>query len=176
LDLRFFRKKDGGIVQLIDKKKMEKWPVELPLIFVEYIRTSKLDDYDDSKVKKEVEDYLDEVVEDVAVPMLIEVLEGENSDEIIDALTRIKDIAKDNLDMARPVKPYLEDLSNSKNKDISKLANDILDLFKKEQRRKELAEKRKVMKKKEEQFLAGKISAEEYAKARKDYLTFRDSR
>jgi len=174
--LRLFKKKDGGIVQLIDKKKMEKWPVELPLIFVEYIRSSKLDDYDDSKVKKEVEDYLDEVVEDVAVPMLIKVLEGENSEEIIDALTRIKDIAKDNLDMARPVKPYLEDLSNSKNKEISNLANDILDLFKKEQRRKELAKKRKIMKKKEEQFLAGKISAEEYAKTRKDYLTFRDNR
>jgi RNA polymerase-interacting CarD/CdnL/TRCF family regulator len=174
--MKLFRKKDGGIVQLIDKEKMEKWTVELPLIFVEYIRSSKLDSYNDSKVKKEVENYLDEVLEDVAVPRLIRVLEGENNEEIIDALKRIKDIAKDNLDMTRPVKPYLEDLSNNKDKEISKLANDILDLFKKEERRKELAEKRKVMKNKEEKFLAGEISAEEYAKARKDYLTFRDNR
>jgi hypothetical protein len=36
--MRIFHKKDGGIVQLIDKDEIKEWPVELPLIFIEYIR------------------------------------------------------------------------------------------------------------------------------------------
>ena len=110
--MRIFHKKDGGIVQLIDKKKMQEWPVELPLIFIEYIRSKQLDTYEDAKVKKEVSAYLDEVLKDVAIPRLISVLEGDDQEEIILALTRIK-------------------------------------------------------------FLAGKLSGEEYAKFRKEYLTLK---
>lgn len=174
MDLRIFHKKDGGIVQLIDKAKMQEWPIEMPLIFVEYIRSEKLESYED--VKKDVSQYLDEIMTDVAIPRLIEVLQGENNEEILAALERIENIAKNNLDMARPVRSYLEDLASNKNKDVKKLATNILDLFKKEERRKELANKRKLMKKKEDEFLAGKIDAEEYAKARKDYLEFRKNR
>lgn len=174
--MRLFKKKDGGIVQLIDKKKMEKWAVELPLIFIEYIRSSKLESYDDDKVKKDVEEYLDEILKDVAIPRLTKVLEGKKKEEIIDALQRIKDIAKENLDMTKPIKSYLEDLSKNKNKEISKLADDILDLFRKEERRKELAKKRKKMNKIEQKFIDGKVSAEEYAQVRKEYILFRDNK
>jgi hypothetical protein len=172
--MRIFRKKDGGIVQLIGKKKMESWPIELPLIFIEYIREKKLESYGD--VKKDVEEYLDEILEDVAIPRLIEVLEGEDTEEIIAALNRIKEIADENLDMTRPIKPYLEDLENNKNKEIQKISKDILKLFAKEERRKELNKRRKVMQDKEEKFMNGEISAEEYAQARKDYIAFRDNR
>ncbi len=174
--MRLFRKKDGSIVQLIDKNKMMDWPVELPLIFIEYIRNNKLESYNDTKVEKEISKYLDEVLEEVAIPRLIEVLEGENKEEIIEALKRIEKIANDNLDMTRPIKPYLEDLMNNKNKEIKELADNILDLFRKEERRKELNKRRKIMKEKEDLFLEGKITAEEYAKVRKEYLTFRDNR
>ncbi|HEY0087479.1 MAG TPA: hypothetical protein VGB37_01475, partial [Candidatus Lokiarchaeia archaeon] len=64
MDIRIFKKKDGTIVQLIDKEKMQDWPIELPLIFVEYIRSKLLDSYGD--VKKEVENYLNEITKDVA--------------------------------------------------------------------------------------------------------------
>jgi hypothetical protein len=174
--VRIFHKKDGSIVQLIDKNKMIEWPVELPLIFIEYIRNNKLESYNDKKVEKEISEYLDEILEEVAVPRLIEVLEGEDNEEIIDALKRIEKIANENLDMTRPIKPYLEDLMNKKNNEIKNLADNILGLFRKEERRKELNKKRKVMKEKEDLFLEGKISAEEYAEARKEYLTFRDNR
>jgi Fe-S cluster assembly scaffold protein SufB len=150
--------------------------VELPLIFIEYIRNNKLESYNDKKVEKEISEYLDEILEEVAVPRLIEVLEGEDNEEIIDALKRIEKIANENLDMTRPIKPYLEDLMNKKNNEIKNLADNILGLFRKEERRKELNKKRKVMKEKEDLFLEGKISAEEYAEARKEYLTFRDNR
>ncbi|GAH01979.1 unnamed protein product, partial [marine sediment metagenome] len=66
--MRIFHKKDGGIVQLISKEKMKEWPIELPLIFIEYVRTNQLNTYNDSKLKKDIEQYLDEVVRDVAIP------------------------------------------------------------------------------------------------------------
>jgi signal transduction histidine kinase len=174
--MKVFHKKNGAIVQLIGKKKMMEWPVELPLIFIEYIRNSKLETYNDKKVEKEISNYLDEVLEEVAIPRLIEVLEGDDNEEIIDALKRIEKIANDNLDMTRPIKPYLEDLMNNKNKEIKELADNILELFRKEARRKELNKRRKVMKEKEDLFLEGKINGEEYAKARRKYLNFRDNR
>jgi len=72
--MKIFNKKDDGIVQLIDKEKMKEWPIELPLIFIEYIRNNQLKTYEGSKLKKEIEQYLDEVLKDVALPGLIKVL------------------------------------------------------------------------------------------------------
>lgn len=155
---------------------MSEWSIELPLIFIEYIRNNKLDTYEDDKVTKAVEEYLDEIMEDVAIPRLIEVLEGEETEEIINALERIDNIANDNLDMARPIRPYLEKLLKRDNKEIINLVDDILELFKREERRKKLNEKRRIMREKEGLFMEGKISAEEYAKARKEYIQFRDKK
>ncbi len=171
--MRIFHKKDGGIVQLIDKKKMQEWPVELPLIFIEYIRSKQLDTYEDAKVKKEVSAYLDEVLKDVAIPRLISVLEGDDQEEIILALTRIKEISNKNIEMAKPIQKYLPNLLKKKNKQIAKLAQDISNNFAKVERKKKLAQKRKIMQQKEQQFLAGKLSGEEYAKFRKEYLTLK---
>lgn len=153
---------------------MQEWPVELPLVFIEYIRDKQLGTYRDSKVEKEISTYLDEILKDVAIPRLISVLEGEDQEEIILALNRIEELSKKNAEMARPIKPYLDNLLKNKNKNITKLAQSISDNFQKADRRKELAKKRKIMREKETQFLAGKISGEEYAKARREYLTLKE--
>jgi len=174
LDIRLFFKKNGGAVQLIDTEKMREWPVELPLIFIEYIRNTKLKTYEDTKVQKEIEKYLDEILENVAIPRLISVLEGENSEEIILALTRIEEISKKNIEMIRPIQPYLKKLQTIKDKQIIKLVRDIDTNFQKADRRKELAKKRKTMREKEKLFIDGKISGEDYAKARKEYLTLKE--
>ncbi|MFX1468603.1 MAG: hypothetical protein ACFFB8_08045 [Promethearchaeota archaeon] len=174
MDIKVFEKKDGGIIQLIKKEKMLEWPIELPLIFIEYIRNNQLKNYDDAKVKREIEEYLDEIMRDVAIPRLINVLEGENKEEIILALTRIEEISKKDVDMAKPIKKYLDNLLEKKDKDIINLAQLISNNFIKADRRKELAKKRKIMQEKEKLFLDGKISGEEYAKARKDYLTLKE--
>ena len=174
MDIRLFFKKSGGAVQLIDIEKMQEWPVELPLIFIEYIRNTKLKTYEDTKVQKEVEKYLDEILESVAIPRLISVLEGENSEEIILALTRIEEISKKNIEMIRPIQPYLKKLQTIKDKKIIKLVRDIDTNFQKADRRKELAKKRKIMREKEKLFLDGKINGEDYAKARKEYLTLKE--
>jgi len=170
--MKIFQKKDGGIIQLVDKETMQEWPIELPLLFIEYIRSNQLDGY--GAVKKQVEDYLDEILKEVAIPSLITVLEGDNSEEIILALTRIEEISKKKVETAKPIKGYLENLKKNKNKTIVELANKIEDNFAKADRKKELAKKRKTMQLMEQQFLEGKISGEEYAKARKDYLLLKE--
>ena len=151
---------------------MQDWPIELPLIFVEYIRSKQLESY--GEVKKDVESYLNEVTKDVAIPRLINVLEGKNTEEIILALTRILEIAKKNVEMAMPIKKYLEALLKDKNKQVVKLAQDGLNEFHKAEKRKELAKKKKIMQQKEKDFLEGKITGEEYAKVRKDYLILKE--
>jgi len=172
--MKIFYKQDGGIVQLIDKEKMKQWSIELPLIFIEYIRNNQLNSYNDPKLKKEIEKYLDEVLTDVAIPGLINVLDGDDVEEVNKALVRIEELAKKDIEMVKPIKPYVEKLVKKNKKEIRNLSNSIMDTFKKADRKKELAEKRKIMQKKEKMFLAGNLSGEEYAKARKDYLVLKE--
>lgn len=150
---------------------MQNWPIELPLIFIEYIRSNQLESY--GSAKKEVEEYLNEVMKDVAVPRLISVLEGNEVEETISALERIEELSKKNIEMTKPIKPYLNNLINSKNKKIGNLAKNISKIFERAVRNKEIAKNRKIMREKERDFLAGKINAEEYAKIRKEYLTLK---
>ena len=172
--MRMFNKKDGGVVQLIDKDKMQEWPVELPLIFVEYIREKQLKTYEGKQIKQEISKYLDEILKDVAIPRLISVLEGESTEDLISALKRIEELSKKNVEMTRPIKPYLANLLKNTNKKIVKLAKSISNNFDQVDRRKKLAQKRKEMREKEKQFLSGKLSAANYAKARKEYLTLKE--
>ncbi len=112
--------KNGGVVQLADKEKMQEWPIELPLLFIEYIKNKQLDSY--GSAKKEVEKYLDEILEEVAIPRLISVLKGVDNEEIVLALTRIEEISKKNADMAKPISKYLDELLKRNKKQIVKLA------------------------------------------------------
>jgi len=170
--MRIFKKKDGGIVQLIDKDDMKEWPIELPLLFIEYIRNKQLESY--GSAKKDVESYLDEIMTDVAIPGLVNVLEGDDNEKIILALTRIEEISKKDIEMAKPIKKYLNYLLEKNDKQIVNLAQIISKNFTNAERKKELAQKRKYMREKENLFLEGKISGEEYAKARKEYLTLKE--
>ena len=108
---------------------MHDWPIELPLIFVEYIRSKKLDSYKDPQIKKEIEQYLNEITKDIAIPRLMSVIEGENEEEIILALSRIEELSNKNIEMVIPIKPYLENLINKNNKDIVSIAKRISNNF-----------------------------------------------
>jgi len=173
--MRIFHKKDGGIIQLVGKKKMQKWPLELPLIFVEWIRNNKLEEYGDAKVKREIENYLDEVMEHVAIPRFISVIKGDDEEETILALTRLEELSKKNIEMVKPIKTYLDELKEKKNKKIVELAEAISKNFQRDERKKLLAKKRKKTREMEKKFMEGKVSGEEYAKARKEYLELRES-
>ena len=76
--------------------------------------------------------------------------------------------------MVKPIKPYVEKLVKKNIKEVKNLSNSIIDKFRKAERKKELAEKRKIMQEKEKSFLAGNLSGEEYAKARKEYLVLKE--
>jgi hypothetical protein len=172
--MKIFHKSDGGIVQLISKDKMKEWPIELPLIFVEYVRNNQLNTFNDNKLKKDIEQYLDEVLRDVAIPGLINVLDGNDHEEIGKALSRIEELAKKNIELVKPIKSYVENIMKKGDKTLNLLCKSIIESFDKAERKKKLAEKRKIMQKKEKEFLAGTISGEEYAKARKEYLILKD--
>ena len=173
--MRIFHKKDGGIVQLVDKNKIKEWPVELPLIFIEYIRKEKLGSYKDKQVEKEIEIYLDEILTEIAIPRMISVLDGEDETEIKTVLERIDELAKKKIDLVKPIKSYIEKLDNKSNKkDINKACGSILSTFIKEENKKNLADKRKIMRQIEQEFLQGKISDKEYSKARKEYLIMKE--
>ena len=160
------------MIQLADKETMKEWPIELPLLFIEYIRTKQLDSY--GSAKKDVENYLNELMKDVAIPRLISVLKGEDDEEIVLALTRIEEISRKDAELAKPINKYLEELLNKENTKIVKLSQTISNNFAKADRKRELAKKRKIMRDKEQLFLQGKISGEEYANARKEYLTLKE--
>ena len=172
MDIKVFKTNDGRVIQLIDKEKMQDWPIELPLLFIEYVKTRQIENY--GSAKKEVEVYLDEIMNEVAIPRLISVLKGDNNEEIVLALTRIEEISRKNPEMTKPISKYLDDLLNKNNKEISKLTQTISNNFAKADRKKELTKKRKIMRDKEKLFLEGKINSNEYAKARKEYLTLKD--
>jgi len=173
--MRLFHKKDGGIVQLVDKNEIKEWPVELPLIFIEYIRKEKLGSYKDKQVEKEIEIYLDEILTEIAIPRMISVLDGEDETEIKTVLERVDELAKKKIDLVKPIKSYIEKLDKKSNKkEINKVCESILSTFIKEENKKNLADKRKIMRQVEQEFLQGKISDIEYSKARKEYLIMKE--
>ena len=86
----------------------------------------------------------------------------------------LEELSKKNVEMTKPIQPYLKNLLSNKNKEIVKLAKNIDENFAKAERKKELVKKRKIMQEREKKFLDGKISAEEYAKSRKDYLLLKE--
>jgi hypothetical protein len=125
LDIKIFHKKDGGIVQLSDKEKIMDWPIELPLKFVEDVR-SKLKSYRDPKVEGEISNYLDDILTNLAIPRIKEVFKDANQDTIISILTSFEELSETNVGAIKPIQSLLENLSKNSNKTIATSAQRIL--------------------------------------------------
>ena len=67
--MKIFKYKER-IFQLADKTMIEGWNAEMPLLFIGYIREKRLSTYPKS-VQKEVNAYLDDILENSAIPMLL---------------------------------------------------------------------------------------------------------
>ncbi|MFX0029003.1 MAG: hypothetical protein ACFE8B_07330 [Candidatus Hermodarchaeota archaeon] len=117
MDIKVFWKKDGGIVQLIDKEKIMEWPIELPLKFIEDIR-SKLKSYRDVKVEEEISTYLDDILTTIAIPNVKEVLESGDQVTISSILTSFEELSETNAEAVKPIVSLLENLRNNENKEI----------------------------------------------------------
>ncbi|MFX1377370.1 MAG: hypothetical protein ACFFA0_16340 [Promethearchaeota archaeon] len=123
--MKIFHKKDGGIVQLIDKEKILDWPIELPLKFVEDIR-SKLKSYRDDKVEEQISEYLDDILKNLAIPKIKEVFENDPADTVISILTIFEELSENNVGAIIPIQSLLEDLTKNNNKTIATIAKRIL--------------------------------------------------
>lgn len=126
MDIRIFHKKDGGVVQLIDKEKIADWPIELPLKFVEDVR-SKLKSYRDDKVEEEISKYLDEILNSLAIPKIKAIFESGSQDEIIAILTDFEELSEINAGAIKPIQSLLENLTKKTNKKISSSAQKIIE-------------------------------------------------
>jgi hypothetical protein len=125
LDIRIFRKKDGGIVQLIDREKIMEWPIEFPLKFVEDIR-SKLKSYRDDKVQGEISKYLDEILNTLAIPNIKEAFESGSQETISSILSTFEDLSETNAGALKPIASLLENLTNNNDKIVAERAQKIL--------------------------------------------------
>ncbi|MFX1345443.1 MAG: hypothetical protein ACFFBC_05010 [Promethearchaeota archaeon] len=124
--MRIFHKKDGGIVQLIDKEKIKDWSVELPLKFVEDVR-SKLKSYRDAKVEEEISAYLDDIITNLAIPKIKETIEDASKDTVISILSSFEELSETNVGAIKPIQPLLENLTKNSNKTIAEIAKRIID-------------------------------------------------
>ena len=101
-------------------------------------------------------------------------LETNETEKKIALLERIEEITRKKTDMAKPVKPYLEKLTNDKNSKVKQLAEKSLKNFAKAAKRKKLEEMRKKMQQLEKDWLADKVTDEEYASERKKLLKLQE--
>jgi hypothetical protein len=126
LDIKLFHKDDGGVIQLIELEKIQDWSVEMPLIFVEYIKSNKLRTYRDDKVEEEISQYLDEILNKTAIPKIKKIFEGSNNEEILSTLSIFEDLSETNNRAVNPIQNLLENLTKHTNKSIASQAQKIL--------------------------------------------------
>jgi hypothetical protein len=123
--MKLFHKDDGGVIQLIELEKIQDWSVEMPLIFVEYIKSNKLRTYRDAKVEEEISQYLNEILNKTAIPNIKKIFEGSN-EEILSILSIFEELSETNNRAVNPIQNLLENLTKHTNKSIASQARKIL--------------------------------------------------
>lgn len=122
--MKIFYKKNGGVIQLIEEEKIQNWSIELPFIFVEYIR-NKLRSYRDDKVQNDISEYLDEILTSIAIPKLKKIFDNNNQNEIISILEKFEELSESNNKAANHISPFLPNLLKNSNKNIVKKVQNI---------------------------------------------------
>ena len=126
MDIKLFYKTDGGIIQLIEMEKVKEWPIEMPFIFVEYIKSNKLRSYRDPKVEAEISKYLDNILNETAIPKIKLIFEGSSQEEILSTLSIFEELSETNSRAIIPIQNLLENLTKQTNKAIVSQARKIL--------------------------------------------------
>jgi hypothetical protein len=123
--MKVFHLSDNRIVQIASKEKMHKWIGEQPLVYINYIRDSQLRSYGSKTNQKEIASYLDEAMEEIAIPKLIEALESPNNDTVIAILTRIEELSRKQPDLIKITLAHVEKKQTHPEKEIANLATKI---------------------------------------------------
>ena len=126
MDIKLFYKDDGGVIQLIELEKIKEWPIEMPFIFVEYIKSNKLRSYRDPKVEAEISQYLNEILNKTAIPKVKQIFEGSNQEEILSILSIFEELSETKTRAVTPIQNLLENLTKQTNKAIASQARKIL--------------------------------------------------
>lgn len=130
-----FNMSKNRILQLINKKKLEKWTEDLPLKYIMKIRSNTLPKYRTESDIKIITGYIDEVLNEIVIPKIKETLSKFNIDnkeisdeeeqKLVEILTRIDNFGKDYPIFVKKVIVDLKRISTAKSKDISSLAKRI---------------------------------------------------
>ncbi|MFW9818522.1 MAG: hypothetical protein ACFFE5_02835 [Candidatus Thorarchaeota archaeon] len=124
--MKLFYKDNGGVIQLIEIEKIQGWAIEMPFIFVEYIRTNKLRTYRDAKVEAEISKYLNDILNKIAIPKIQQIFEKSDNDEILTTLTIFEELSETNSRAVIPIQNLLEKLIGSNDKKIASQSRKIL--------------------------------------------------
>ncbi|MHA1819100.1 MAG: hypothetical protein ACTSU2_01100 [Promethearchaeota archaeon] len=172
-DMKIFRTSDNRIIQLASKKKIKYWPVELPIIYVSYIRENFLHTYGSKRDQKKIDSYLEEVMQEIAIPKLVDGLEKSEKKQVISILKRLEALSRSKPDLIKITIPSIEKKIKDDDKEISKMAAKILKNYKNILKRREINKKLKNLpddKELDKKLLNGEISNEEYIKLKKKRL------
>ncbi|MDX1798874.1 MAG: hypothetical protein R3255_09530 [Candidatus Lokiarchaeia archaeon] len=124
--MKQFYKEDGGVIQLIEIEKIQEWPIEMPFVFVEYIKTNKLRTYRDVKVEAEITEYLNEILNKIAIPKIQQIFDGSDKDEILTTLSIFEELSETNSRAVKPIQNLLEKLTSKTDKRIISQSRNIL--------------------------------------------------
>ncbi len=173
--MKIFKHKER-IFQLADKNMIEGWNAEMPLLFIGYIREKRMSTYPKS-VQKDVNAYLDDILENSAIPMLLTAINNEDVEVRKNVAKSIVDVSENNPSMLKIALNHMEKASNDKNKEVANTMKKALKNYQKclrrlktAAKRKELSALRKKMDEIDVQFADDKISDSDYIKEQKNYL------
>ena len=82
MDYKIFKLSDSRIIQIASKEKMHRWKGEAPLVYINYLRDNHLRSYGSKANQKEIATYLDESMQEIAIPKLIEALDSPIETEV----------------------------------------------------------------------------------------------
>lgn len=180
--MKLFRSSDNRIAQIVDIDTIKQWNPELPLIFIGFIREKRLPNYHKS-IQKQVADYLDEILTQVAIPKLSNALSSPDVEERMKVAQNIATLSESNPDQLSIALPQIEKvIKEEKSKEVISLMQKAVKNYEKAQKRKltaqkrkQLTELRKKMDEFDELFAQGKLSDEDYIKEQKNYLKLKRS-
>ena len=177
MSMKVYRLANDRIVQIASKEKMQKWIGEQPLVYINYIRDNRLSTYGSNKTQKEISGYLDEAMQEIAVPKLIEALESSNVDTVMGILTRIEELSRKKPDLIKITLLHVEKKQSHPSKEISNIAAKIQKNYDRAMKRRAIKNKLAANEKAggtdaelDQKLVSGEITETEYLRLKKERI------
>ena len=177
MGMKVYHLSDSRIVQIASKEKMKKWEGEAPLVYINYLRDSQLQSYGSKINQKEIANYLDEAMEEIAIPKLIEALNSTDDDVVVGILTRIEELSRKKPDLIKITLPHVEKKQNNTTSEISKLAIKIQKNYDRAMKRRQIKKKLEANEKAggtdselDQKLISGEITETEYLRLKKERI------